>query len=108
MDYSNYEIYDFDHVSSFNMSTGYAERSYKAHWHSYGEILLVGPDMPNIYCVGRNTYELDPDDIVLVWPMEMHSITDADREVSSLSAIFSFSSESFFLDIAFLRISALP
>lgn len=53
MDYSNYEIYDFDHVSSFNMSTGYAERSYKAHWHSYGEILLVGPDMPNIYCVGR-------------------------------------------------------
>ena len=31
MDYSNYEIYDFDHVSSFNMSTGYAERSYKAH-----------------------------------------------------------------------------
>ena len=52
MDYSNYEIYDFDHVSSFNMSTGYAERSYKAHWHSYGEILLVGPEMPNIYCVG--------------------------------------------------------
>ena len=88
MDYSNYEIYDFDHVSSFNMSTGYAERSYKAHWHSYGEILLVGPDMPNIYCVSRNTYELDPDDIVLVWPMEMHSITDADR-ANSLVVQFS-------------------
>ena len=88
MDYSNYEIYDFDHVSSFNMSTGYAERSYKAHWHSYGEILLVGPDMPNIYCVGRNTYELEPDDIVLVWPMEMHSITDADR-ANSLVVQFS-------------------
>jgi AraC-like DNA-binding protein len=70
------------------MSTGYAERSYKAHWHSYGEILLVGPDMPNIYCVGRNTYELDPDDIVLVWPMEMHSITDADR-ANSLVVQFS-------------------
>ena len=88
MDYSNYEIYDFDHVSSFNMSTGYAERSYKAHWHSYGEILLVGPDMPNIYCVGRNTYELEPDDIVLEWPMEMHSITDADR-ANSLVVQFS-------------------
>ena len=88
MDYSNYEIYDFDHVSSFNMSTGYAERSYKAHWHSYGEILLVGPDMPNIYCVGRNTYELEPDDVVLVWPMEMHSITDADR-ANSLVVQFS-------------------
>ncbi|MCR5058663.1 MAG: AraC family transcriptional regulator [Clostridiales bacterium] len=80
MDYSTYEIYDFDHVSAFNMSTGYKERSYQAHWHSYGEILLVGPGKTNIYSVGRNTYELVPDDFVLVWPMEMHSIVDADRE----------------------------
>lgn len=82
MDYSKYEIYDFDHVSAFNMSTGFKERSYQAHWHSYGEILLVGPGKTNIYCVGRNTYELVPDDIVLVWPMEMHSIVDANREDS--------------------------
>ena len=82
MDYSNYEIYDFDHVSAFNMSTGFKERSYQSHWHSYGEILLVGPGKTNIYCVGRNTYELVPDDIVLVWPMEMHSIVDANREDS--------------------------
>ena len=82
MDYSNYETYDFDHVSAFNMSTGFKERSYQAHWHSYGEILLVGPGKTNIYCVGKNTYELVPDDIVLVWPMEMHSIVDANREDS--------------------------
>ena len=82
MDYSNYEIYDFDHVSAFNMSTGFKERSYQSHWHSYGEILLVAPGKTNIYCVGRNTYELVPDDIVLVWRMEMHSIVDANREDS--------------------------
>jgi len=82
MDYSRYEIYDFDHVSAFNMSTGYKERSYQAHWHSYGEILLVGPGKTNIYSVGKNTYELIPDDLVLVWPMEMHSIVDADRKES--------------------------
>ena len=82
MDYSNYEIYDFDHVSAFNMSTGFKERSYQAHWHSYGEILLVGPGRTNIYCVGKNTYKLVPDDLVLVWPMEMHSIVDANREDS--------------------------
>ena len=82
MDYSNYEIYDFDHVSAFNMSTGYKQRSYQAHWHSYGEILLVGPGKTNIYCVGKNTYKLVPDDLVLVWPMEMHSIVDANREDS--------------------------
>ena len=82
MDYSNYETYDFDHVSAFNMATGFKERSYQIHWHSYGEILLVGPGKTNIYKVGKNTYELIPDDIVLVWPMEMHAIVDADREKS--------------------------
>ena len=82
MNYSNYEIYDFDHVSAFNMSTGFKERSYQAHWHSYGEILLVGPGRTNIYSVGKNTYKLVPDDLVLVWPMEMHSIIDANREDS--------------------------
>ncbi len=80
MDYSTYEIYDFDRVSAFNMSTGYKERSYKTHWHSYGEILLVGPGKTNVYSIGKNTYRLTTDDIVLVWPMEMHSIVDADRE----------------------------
>ncbi len=82
MDYSTYEIYDFDHVSAFNMSTGYKERSYQMHWHSYGEFLLVGPGETNIYTVGKNTYHLVPDDLVLVWPMEMHAIVDADREKS--------------------------
>ncbi len=80
MDYSTYEIYDFDRISAFNMSTGYKERSYKTHWHSYGEILLVGPGRTNIYQIGKNTYNLVTDDLVLIWPMEMHSIVDADRE----------------------------
>ena len=80
MDYSTYEKYNFDRSSAFNMSTGYKERSYQMHWHSYGEILLVGPGKTNIYKVGRSTYELVPNDFVLVWPMEMHAIIDADRE----------------------------
>ena len=82
MDYSTYEIYDFDRVSAFHMSTGFKERSYQAHWHSYGEILLVGPGETNIYKVGKNTYHPVPDDLVLVWPMETHEIVDADREKS--------------------------
>lgn len=80
MDYSQYEIYDFDSISAFNMSTGYKPRSYQMHWHSYGEILLVGPGKTNIYKVNQNTYELCEGDFVLIWPMEMHEIIDADRE----------------------------
>jgi AraC-like DNA-binding protein len=80
MDYSKYEIYEFDNISAFNMSTGYKERSYQMHWHSYGEIMLVGPGETNVYKVNQNTYELAPGDLVLIWPMEMHAIIDADRE----------------------------
>lgn len=80
MDYSTYESYGFERRRAFNMSTGSDERSYQLHWHSYGEILLVGPGETNIYTVGKSTYNLAPDDFVLIWPMEMHSIVDADRK----------------------------
>ena len=80
MDYSKYEIYDFDGVSAFHMFTGGKDRSYQPHWHSYGEIMLVGPGDTNIYKVNQDTYKLVPGDFVLIWPMEMHEIIDADRE----------------------------
>ncbi len=82
MDYSKYETYDFDRMSAFNLSTGYKERSYQMHWHSYGEIILVGPGKTNKFKVNQNTYDLVEGDFVLIWPMEMHSIIDADREES--------------------------
>ena len=73
MDYSKYEIYGFDQVSAFNLSTGYKERSYPMHWHSYGEIILVGPGKTNVFMVNQNTYQLVEGDFLLVWPMEMHA-----------------------------------
>lgn len=82
MDYSQYEIYDFDTRSAFNMSTGYKERRYQMHWHSYGEIIVVGPGETNIYKINQSTYNLEEGDFVLAWPMEMHEVVDADREHS--------------------------
>ena len=82
MDYSQYETYGFDRFSAFNLSTGYRERSYQAHWHSYGEIVLVGPGKTNVFMVNQNTYELVEGDFLLIWPMEMHAIIDADRKES--------------------------
>ena len=82
MDLSRYEKYDVDQRSAFNMATGYKERSYKNHWHSYGEIILVGPGETNIFSVNQSTYTLVEGDFILAWPMEMHSIVDADRENS--------------------------
>ncbi len=82
MDFSQYENYGFDRFSAFNMSTGYEERSYQAHWHSYGEIVLVGPGKTNVFMVNQNTYQLAEGDFLLIWPMEMHAIIDADRKES--------------------------
>ena len=82
MDYSQYEIYEFNESKAFNLSTGYKERDYPSHWHTYGEIILVGPGKTNIFTVGQKRYELVEGDFVLIWPMEMHSIIDADRKDS--------------------------
>ena len=82
MDFSQYENYGFERFSAFNLSTGYQERSYQAHWHSYGEIVLVGPGKTNDFMVNQNTYQLVEGDFLLVWPMEMHAIIDADRKES--------------------------
>jgi AraC-like DNA-binding protein len=82
MDYSGYEAFDFDRISAFNMSTGHKDRSYRPHWHSYGEIILVGPGTTNIFQVNQSTYHLEEGDFVLAWPMEIHATIDADREQS--------------------------
>ncbi|MBR4668751.1 MAG: helix-turn-helix transcriptional regulator [Butyrivibrio sp.] len=82
MDFSRYETYDFINRSAFNMSTGYKERSYKTHWHSYGEIILVGPGDTNVFRVNQSTYNLVEGDFVIAWPMESHAIIDADRQDS--------------------------
>ncbi len=82
MDYSQYETYEFDNKSAFNLSTGHEGREYPMHWHTYGEILLVGPGEKNVFRVNQDTYNLVEGDFILIWPMEMHEIVDADRKES--------------------------
>ena len=82
MDYSQYEIYDFHNISAFNLFMGNKGRNYKMHWHSYGEIILVGPGDKNVYSVNQKRYTLVEGDFVLVWPREMHEVVDANMEDS--------------------------
>ena len=82
MDYNQYENFGFDRISAFNLATGVKDRSYHAHWHPYGEIVLVGAGENNLFRVNQHTYALSEGDFLLVWPMEVHEIIDADREKS--------------------------
>ena len=79
MDFSKYEIYSFHNTSAFNLTTGYKDRNYKAHWHSYGEIVMVGKGDDNVFRVNQTNYTMSEGDFVLIWPMEMHEVVDADR-----------------------------
>ncbi|MEE3496178.1 MAG: AraC family transcriptional regulator [Butyrivibrio sp.] len=89
MDLSQYETFPFQASHAFNLATGSEERSFPSHWHSFGEIILVGPGEKNIYKIGQKIYNLVEGDIVLIWPLEMHEIVDADR---TCSIILQFSS----------------
>ncbi|MCR5674097.1 MAG: AraC family transcriptional regulator [Lachnospiraceae bacterium] len=82
MDLSNYESLAFHGQNAFNLATGIEGRSFPMHWHSYGEIILVGAGETNDYQVGQTVYHLVKDDFVLIWPTEMHAILDADRKNS--------------------------
>ena len=53
MDPSQYETFPFQATHAFNLATGSEERSFPSHWHSFGEIILVGPGEKNIYKIGQ-------------------------------------------------------
>ena len=88
MDPSQYETFPFQATHAFNLASGSEDRSFPSHWHSFGEIILVGPGEKNVYKIGQKIYNLVEGDIVLIWPMEMHEIVDADR---TRSVILQFS-----------------
>lgn len=78
MDYSQYKRYDFSKKSAIHLKYGENNRSYPAHWHGHGEILLIGPGASNVYTVKQKEYHLTEGDILLIWPTEVHAVVDAD------------------------------
>ncbi|MBP5596795.1 helix-turn-helix domain-containing protein [Pseudobutyrivibrio sp.] len=80
MDYRQYEMQGLHDVGAIDIFMGRQSRNYKRHWHSYGEIILVGPGDKNLFSVNQNTYDLVSGDFVLIWPREMHEVIDTNLE----------------------------
>ncbi|MBP5324530.1 MAG: helix-turn-helix transcriptional regulator [Pseudobutyrivibrio sp.] len=80
MDYRQYEMQGLHDVGAIDIFMGKQSRNYKRHWHSYGEIILVGPGDKNLFSVNQNTYDLVSGDFVLIWPREMHEVIDTNLE----------------------------
>ncbi len=82
MDPSGYEYFSFRNTRAINVARGVPERSFPSHRHSFGEIIVAGKGSKNIYRINDTLYTLTEGDIILVWPMELHEIVDADRSDS--------------------------
>ena len=80
MDSSGYENFTFRDTRAFNLAGCSDDRTFPAHRHAYGEIILVGKGDKNVYRIDDTLYSLTEGDIILVWPMEHHEIVDADRQ----------------------------
>lgn len=84
MDTSGYESFSFKNSRAINVADGSEERTFPPHRHAYGEIILAGSGDKNLYKINDTLYSLQEGDILLIWPMELHEITDADRMGSTL------------------------
>ncbi|SCW53177.1 AraC-like ligand binding domain-containing protein [Ruminococcaceae bacterium YRB3002] len=84
MDTSGYENFTFRDTRAFNLAGSSEDRSFPAHRHAYGEIIVVGRGKTNFYRIDDTFYSLREGDIILVWPMEQHEIINADREYATV------------------------
>ena len=84
MDLKQYEAFRFQNRNVINIADRMPEHSFPAHWHFYGEIILVGKGDKNLYMINETRYTAVEGDILLVWPMEIHEIIDADRHSSAI------------------------
>ena len=84
MDAGGNEYLSFNNTGAINLATPVKDRSFPAHRHSYGEIIVVGSGSKNIYRIDDRLYSLTSGDIILIWPMELHEITDANREDATI------------------------
>lgn len=74
---NQYEDFPFNDSSFINVSSLHSPSSCASHWHTYGEfILCVSPGEP-IFTVSSETYLINENDLLMVWPCELHSIETA-------------------------------
>lgn len=85
---SNYENLHFDRMIN-TINADFFPDSFPLHWHKYIEIVALPEDAavskaPTLR-VNQTTYQLNPGDILLIWPGEVHEITEnSDRQLIGL------------------------
>lgn len=74
---NQYEDIPF-HASSFiNVTYLNSPTSFASHWHTYGEFILCLSPEETVFTISSETYVLKQNDLLMVWPCELHSIESA-------------------------------
>lgn len=72
-----YENAHFDYNYSVNASWENSPTSFPTHWHNFGEIVCAASDH-SVFEIQGKTYTLQKDDILFIWPGELHSTIQAE------------------------------
>lgn len=76
---NNYEQIRFDKIINTVSQKQYPE-SFPMHWHKYAEIIVVpedaGEEVQAVIRLNQKLYQLHGGDILLIWPGELHEVTD--------------------------------
>ena len=76
----NQENLDY-HVHSALLSLRRSPCSFPEHWHLSAEFILAMKDDCH-YIIGKDEYVLREGDVLLIWPMELHSVVSTPEEAS--------------------------
>lgn len=80
---NTYEQLSFHNSSYINISHLNSPARCSTHWHTYGEFILSASPSESVFTIASETVVLTQDDLLMIWPCELHSIESA-REGSLL------------------------
>lgn len=66
-----FENLQFDHNSTVNLALDNTPATFPIHWHTFGEVILAMEDNIVMTVQSRN-YRLNKNDILFIWPGELH------------------------------------
>lgn len=57
--------------------------TFPEHWHTMAEFIYC-KNSPCSYSVNREQYHLNPGDVLMIWPTELHEIQDSPQEAATI------------------------
>ncbi len=75
------EIVSYPHIQGVSFTDTDNPERFPPHWHDAAEFTVILKEGCH-YKIGENSYRPDPGDIMLIWPMELHTVVHVPKDAS--------------------------